>query len=66
MKAVIAIAGLLLAGCVSAPLDFPARTDQPFGFSTYGRMADGRKVRLWTDNLTHTTTGTIGDENVRW
>ena len=55
---------LLLAGCTSLP---PAGTftQPPIGFSTYGRMPDGQRVRLWTDNLTGTTTGTIGGQSVR-
>jgi hypothetical protein len=53
----------LLAGCTVPPAGtFSA---EPIGHSTYGTLPDGRKVRLWTDNLTGTTTGTIGGESVR-
>ena len=53
----------LLAGCTTLP---PAGTfTQPVGFSTYGRTADGQRVRLWTDYQTGTSTGTIGGQSVR-
>lgn len=55
-----ALVFLLLAGCTSLP---PAAFE-PVGHSTYGSLPDGRKVRLWTDNATGTTTGTIGSESV--
>ena len=43
---VLTISGIL-TGCTSLP---PADTfTQPIGFSTYGRTADGQRVRLWTD-----------------
>ena len=52
-----------VAGCMAIP---PAGTfTGPIGFSTYGRTADGKKVRLWTDYQTGTTTGTIGGQSVR-
>lgn len=54
---------LLLAGCTVPPAGtFSA---EPIGHSTYGRTADGKEIRLWTDTLTGTTTGTIGGESVR-
>jgi hypothetical protein len=58
------IAALILAltGCTVPP---PGTFTQPVGFSTYGRTADGKRVRLWTDYQTGTTTGTIGGQPVR-
>ena len=61
MRTFVLILALALAGCTTLP---PAG-QPPIGFSTYGRTADGKSVRLWTDNLTGTTTGTIGGELVR-
>lgn len=61
MRFVFAFAALALAGCTLPPPD----ALQPVGFSTYGRTADGQRVRLWTDYATGTTTGTIGGESVR-
>lgn len=60
------VAGLiavLLAGCTVPPAG--TFSPEPIGHSTYGTLPDGRKVRLWTDNLTGTTTGTVDGESVR-
>jgi hypothetical protein len=53
-----------VSGCTAVP---PAGTfsQPPIGFSTYGRTADGKRVRLWTDYATGTTTGTVGGKSVR-
>jgi hypothetical protein len=50
----------ILTGCTSLPIE----SYQPVGFSTYGRTADGQRVRLWTDYATGTTTGTINGQSV--
>jgi hypothetical protein len=61
MMVALAALILLIAGCTT----LPPSGQPPVGFSTYGRTADGKRVRLWTDDLTGTTTGTIGGESVR-
>ena len=58
----ILIAFAMLAACTVPPA---GTFTQPIGFSTYGRTADGERVRLWTDYQTGTTTGTIGGQSVR-
>ena len=63
MKSAALLALALLAGCTVPPAG--TFSPEPIGQSTYGTLPDGRKVRLWTDNLTGTTTGTIGGESVR-
>lgn len=52
-----------LAGCVAAS---SPNSYAPIGFSTYGTTPDGKRVRLWTDYQTLTTTGTIGGQSVRF
>lgn len=59
--ALVALA--LVAGCTVPPAG--TFSPEPIGRSTYGTLDDGRKVRLWTDTLTGTTTGTVGGESVR-
>jgi hypothetical protein len=61
MRTFVLTLALMLAGCTT----LPPVGQPPVGFSTYGRTADGQRVRLWTDNLTGTTTGTIGGSPVR-
>jgi hypothetical protein len=56
----LVFAALALAGCTTLPPEALA----PVGFSTYGRTPDGKRVKLWTDYATGTTTGTIGGQSV--
>jgi len=63
MRAMILALSTLLGGCLAAP---PGGYSPPAGFSTYARTDDGKRVRLWTDYATGTTTGTIGGKSVRF
>lgn len=62
LAAILALVAAL-GGCTSLP---PTGTfTGPSGFATYGTTADGKRVRVWTDYRTGTTTGTVGGQSIR-